>query len=114
VYPKTSGKGQLPAWIAFDRQVLRFEAFFREAVHERREEQFRIRKCTILFYLEDDTIQVNEPVQDNSGIPQGNTTLLLQAQPFASSICCICWYLFFPVANLLDKPCIIHLACGCC
>lgn len=71
MYPKTAGKGQLPAWIAFDRQVLRFEAFFREAVHERREEQFRIRKCTVLFYLEDDTIQVNEPVQDNSGLPQG-------------------------------------------
>lgn len=71
MYPKTSEAGQLPAWIAFDRQVLRFDAFFREAVAERQDEQVRVRKCKVLFYLEDDTIQVNETVQDNSGIPQG-------------------------------------------
>ena len=71
MYPKTAGAGQLPAWIAFDRQVLSFDAFFREAVHERREEQYRIRKCKVLYYLEDDTIQVNEVVQADSGIPQG-------------------------------------------
>ena len=74
MYPKTAGEGQLPAWIAFDRQVLRFDAFFREGVQERREEQFRVRKVKVLLYLEDDTIQVNEPVVDNSGIPQGVCT----------------------------------------
>ena len=52
-------------------QVLRFHAYFQEAVHERAEEQFRVRRCTIYFYLEDDTIQVNESQQVNSGIPQG-------------------------------------------
>ena len=52
-------------------QVLRFYAYFQEAVHERAEEQFRVRRCTIYFYLEDDTIQVNESQQVNSGIPQG-------------------------------------------
>ena len=30
-----------------------------------------MRRCTIYFYLEDDTIQVNESKQVNSGIPQG-------------------------------------------
>lgn len=55
-------------------QVLRFYAYFQEAVHEKREEQYRIRRSIILFYLEDDTIQVNEPRMENSGIPQGMTS----------------------------------------
>ncbi|XP_077987330.1 EF-hand domain-containing family member C2-like [Glandiceps talaboti] len=60
-----------PAWVAFDRQVLCFDGYFQEAVHEKREEQFRIRKCRVYFYLEDDSIQVTEPQVKNSGIPQG-------------------------------------------
>ena len=71
VFPTAGGAAQLPAWIAFDRQVLRFEGYFTELVPERREEQLRVRKCKLLYYLEDDTIQVNEPAQENSGIPQG-------------------------------------------
>lgn len=67
-----NGTGQpAPSWVAYDRQVLRFSAFFQEAVHEKREEKYRIRKCTVLYYLEDDSIQVNEAKQENSGIPQG-------------------------------------------
>ena len=44
-------------------------------MHEKREEQYRVRKCIILFYLEDDTIQVNEPQVENSGIPQGEDSV---------------------------------------
>jgi Ca2+-binding EF-hand superfamily protein len=51
--------------------VLRFFGYFKEAVHENRMENYRVRKVTILFYLEDNTIQVNEPKEENSGIPQG-------------------------------------------
>ncbi|XP_046566308.1 EF-hand domain-containing family member C2-like isoform X2 [Haliotis rubra] len=70
VFP--SGEGtNVPAWVAFDRQVLCFDAFFQEAVHEKREEQFRIRNCKIYFYLEDDSIQVIEPRIKNGGVPQG-------------------------------------------
>ncbi len=43
VYPKGVGP-EAPAWVAFDRQVLCFDAYFQEAVHEKREEQYRIRK----------------------------------------------------------------------
>lgn len=68
--PRGSGT-DLPAWVAFDRQVLSFDAYFQEAVHEKREEQFRIRNCKVYFYLEDDSIQVIEPRSKNSGIPQG-------------------------------------------
>lgn len=69
-YPKGIGP-EAPAWVAYDRQVLCFDAFFQEAVHEKREEQYRIRRCKIYFYLEDDSIQVIEPKVNNSGIPQG-------------------------------------------
>jgi hypothetical protein len=34
-------------------------------------ETWRIRKCIIQFYLEDDSIQILEPKVENSGIPQG-------------------------------------------
>jgi len=69
-YPRGEGSN-LPAWVAFDRQVLCFDAYFQEAVHEKREEQYRVRHCKIYFYLEDDSLQVIEPRAKNSGIPQG-------------------------------------------
>ncbi|KAJ3077039.1 EF-hand domain-containing member C2 [Podochytrium sp. JEL0797] len=72
IYPHTNASGEcVPAWLAFDRKVLRFYAYFQEAVHEKREEQYRIRRVNIYFYLEDDTIHVSEPKYANSGIPQG-------------------------------------------
>ena len=52
-------------------QALCFEAYFQEAVPVAQVETYRIRKCKIYFYLEDDTIQVVEPEYKNSGIPQG-------------------------------------------
>ncbi|KAK2840356.1 hypothetical protein Q5P01_014096 [Channa striata] len=70
VYPQGQGSG-LPSWVAFDKQALCFEAYFQESVPEARDETYRIRKCKIYFYLEDDTIQVVEPEYKNSGIPQG-------------------------------------------
>ena len=43
VFPTGAGPAS-PAWVAFDRQVLRFTAYFQEAVHELRGEQYRVRK----------------------------------------------------------------------
>eukprot|EP00931_Biecheleriopsis_adriatica_P081804 TRINITY_DN5513_c0_g1_i4.p1 TRINITY_DN5513_c0_g1~~TRINITY_DN5513_c0_g1_i4.p1 ORF type:complete len:629 (-),score=137.74 TRINITY_DN5513_c0_g1_i4:75-1961(-) len=60
-----------PAWLKHDRQVLKFDAYFQEPVHENPKETFRIRCCTIFFYLEDGTMMVSEPKVENSGIPQG-------------------------------------------
>lgn len=61
----------LPAWVAYDRKVLRFYSYFKEAVVDSPEENHRIRKCIIYFYLEDESVHVAEPKQQNSGIPQG-------------------------------------------
>lgn len=52
-------------------QVLKFTGYFQEVVHEMPAEEYRIRKCTVYFYLEDDSIQVIEPRMENSGVPQG-------------------------------------------
>lgn len=62
---------KLPKWMKEDKQVLRFFGYFQEAVTESNDESFRVRKVTLLYYLEDDTLQVNEPKIENSGIPQG-------------------------------------------
>jgi hypothetical protein len=44
VYPHNSTGERVPSWVAFDRKVLRFYAYFQEAVQERREEQYRVRR----------------------------------------------------------------------
>ena len=48
-----------------------FEGFFKEPVHESAAENFRVRNVRVLYYLEDDSMQVSEPKEENSGIPQG-------------------------------------------
>ena len=59
-----------PAWVAFDRKVLRFNCFFKESVNESRLENYRIRNCVLYYYLEDDSMHISEPKVENSGIPQ--------------------------------------------
>lgn len=52
--------------------VLRFGAYFLETVHESNMENYRVRVCEILFYLDDQTVQILEPKVENSGLVQGN------------------------------------------
>jgi DUF1126 PH-like domain len=54
-------------------QVLRFYGYFKESVVESNMENHRIRKVVLYYYLEDDSLHVAEPRQDNSGIPQVRT-----------------------------------------
>ncbi len=70
--PRGAGSA-LPSWVAFDQQVLCFDAYLQEAVHEKKDQSYAIRICKIYFYLEDDSIQVVEPRTKNSGVPQGKT-----------------------------------------
>lgn len=60
-----------PKWLKHDRHVLNFKAYFLEPVVENPTENYRIRKCIIYFYLEDDTFHIIEPRVQNAGIPQG-------------------------------------------
>ena len=66
-----SNTAAVPAMVRNEKLVLNFSAYFKEAVNESAVESFRVRLCTIYFYLEDETIQVIEHRQENSGIPQG-------------------------------------------
>ena len=40
-----------PAWVAFDRKVLRFNCYFKEAVTESRIENYRVRNCVLYYYV---------------------------------------------------------------
>ena len=55
----------------FFLQVLRFNAYFKQTVHESQNEYFRVRPVDIYYYLEDDSIAVIEPHVENCGMPQG-------------------------------------------
>jgi hypothetical protein len=61
----------VPAWVAFDRKVLRYYPFFKESVNESRIENYRIRALTLFYYLEDDSMHISEPKVENSGMVQG-------------------------------------------
>ncbi|XP_017868784.1 PREDICTED: EF-hand domain-containing family member C2 [Drosophila arizonae] len=62
---------KLPPWLAYDKQVLCFNAYFKEPLTEIYHAPYQVRKVKIYFYLEDGTMQVTEPKVENSGIPQG-------------------------------------------
>lgn len=70
VFPPGDGK-PLPAWVAFDKRVLAFEGYFEETEINKNKEEIRVRPVKVYFYLEDDTVQVNEPLVENSGLAQG-------------------------------------------
>jgi hypothetical protein len=73
--PRSSEEGKdstQPAWVAFDRKVLRFYGYFKENVTSSADENWRVRKCVLYYYLEDDSLHIAEPKVENSGIPQGN------------------------------------------
>lgn len=61
-----------PDWVKLDKQVLRFKGYFKESVSESKVEYARIRKLTIFYYLVDDTIEMIEDRENNSGLPQGS------------------------------------------
>lgn len=67
----TQSPSKLPQWVENDRKVLRFYGYFKEAITESNMENYRIRKVVTYYYLEDDSMHIGEPKQDNSGIPQG-------------------------------------------
>ncbi|XP_053694812.1 EF-hand domain-containing protein 1-like [Sabethes cyaneus] len=60
-----------PHFVLYDQKTLKFNAFFRQAVPESPQENFRIRYVNILYFLEDDTMTVLEPIIENCGYPQG-------------------------------------------
>jgi len=61
----------IPAHVAWDKKVLKFNGYYKQTVHESPDEYYRVRPVEIFYYLEDDSISVIEPHVENSGMPQG-------------------------------------------
>uniref|UniRef100_A0A673CUK6 EF-hand domain (C-terminal) containing 1 n=1 Tax=Sphaeramia orbicularis TaxID=375764 RepID=A0A673CUK6_9TELE len=61
----------VPAYVALDKKVLRFYAYFEENVLYSPDEEYRIRPVVINYFLEDDTMCISEPAVENSGMPHG-------------------------------------------
>jgi len=61
----------VPATLAFDKKVLRFFGYFKQTIPESPNEYYRVRPVKIFYYLEDDSLEIYEEFQENSGIPQG-------------------------------------------
>jgi hypothetical protein len=51
--------------------VLRFFAFFKQSLTEANDETYRVRYVRMYYYMEDDTIMIEEHRERNSGMPQG-------------------------------------------
>eukprot|EP00198_Chlamydomonas_reinhardtii_P009627 XP_001698964.1 DM10 domain-containing protein [Chlamydomonas reinhardtii] len=71
--PGFSGRtgGRVPNWIAYDRKVLGFSGYFREEVPNSALETWRVRRVAIRYYMENDTVEIVEMREANSGLPQG-------------------------------------------
>ncbi|XP_015927805.2 EF-hand domain-containing protein 1 [Parasteatoda tepidariorum] len=70
---------KLPKYLAMDKKVLRFVGYLREEVDDWSREKYRIRPVHVLYYLQNDTMEVIEPKIANSGLVQGT---LLKRQVF--------------------------------
>jgi len=60
-----------PHFVEYDKKCLTFRAFFKQTVPESPAEHMRIRQVNIIYFLEDDSITVMEPVIQNAGYDQG-------------------------------------------
>ncbi|XP_036140512.1 LOW QUALITY PROTEIN: EF-hand domain-containing protein 1 [Monomorium pharaonis] len=61
----------VPHYALLAQKCLRFKAFFRQGVFNSPDEHYRVRHVDIIYYLEDDTLCVIEPVVKNAGFQQG-------------------------------------------
>lgn len=75
--------------IYFVFQVLFFEAYMKQTVHESAQEQYRVRFFRVFYYLEDDTISINEPEIENSGMVHGT---VLPKSPLAFTYSVAIWH----------------------
>ncbi|CAN7989359.1 unnamed protein product [Ixodes hexagonus] len=60
----------LPNFAVNDKKVLHFQGFFTEEIEYSPLEEHRVRPVDIYYFLEDDSICVREPKQENSGLNQ--------------------------------------------
>ena len=69
--PSRKKRDFVPRFEALAKKVLSWSGFFREAIEDSPVESERLRKVKFVYYLEDDTCEMMEPKETNSGLPQG-------------------------------------------
>jgi hypothetical protein len=69
--PRFAYRQFVPHYAVFAQKCLYFKAFFRQGVFNSPNEHYRLRYVNIIYYLENDTLCISEPVIDNAGIVQG-------------------------------------------
>lgn len=75
-----TGQSRLPRYVETDKQTARFYGYFYEErpwdhegpLGESRVEPAVCRQVVVHYYIYDDTVEINEPKQPNSGLVQGN------------------------------------------
>ncbi|XP_022194129.2 EF-hand domain-containing protein 1 [Nilaparvata lugens] len=62
-----------PHFVTYDKKCLAFQGYFKECIPlpNMDDDNYRIRRVNIVYFLEDDTITVIEPTVENCGLPQG-------------------------------------------
>ncbi|XP_017871328.1 PREDICTED: EF-hand domain-containing family member C2 [Drosophila arizonae] len=70
LYPPRTGP-HLPPWLAYDKKVLSFKAYFKQTLQENFHAPYMVRHVKLYYYLEDGTVEIHEPKVKNSGIVQG-------------------------------------------
>jgi len=71
-YVPFAPNSRLPKFLEHDKRILLFDSYFTEpVVFQTALETNRMHHCKFYFYVEDDTIEIIEMKQQNSGVPQG-------------------------------------------
>ncbi|GFH11391.1 uncharacterized protein HaLaN_06880, partial [Haematococcus lacustris] len=60
-----------PGWLKYDKKVLRFFAYSTDKVMYSPLEETRVRQFELKYHLEDNSLEILEPQQANSGLPHG-------------------------------------------
>lgn len=85
LHPRSTRSSLVPSWRVYEKQMLRFFGYFKEPLYESKT-PYQIRKIKMIYYLEDDTIQITEPRSD-SGIMKGclvSRQRISKPRPFAT------------------------------
>ncbi|CRK98354.1 CLUMA_CG011714, isoform A [Clunio marinus] len=69
LHPRSTNKVLIPSWRVYEKKMLRFYGYFKETLPETRT-PYQIRRIKLIYFLEDDTIQIIEPLSD-SGVVNG-------------------------------------------
>eukprot|EP00913_Durusdinium_trenchii_P035652 g33362.t1 len=79
IVPKNMRHPRLsPAWLKHEKQVLRWYGFFQETVTESAMENSRYRHVYIMYFMEDGTVGINEPKDEEIPIDTWQTNYRIQ------------------------------------